>query len=362
MDGSNNTDRFAERQYPPSPFRIEEAARRGRTPRSADLVSALAGLAGLLMLAWVGEGLVGQLTAAFGRLLDARVSPLAPAASTGDVAWAATWPVAGTAGLLALAVLCVAAGTGLLQGGWRIVMGNVRPDWQRLSVGAGMGRLFSRRAWVRLAAAAMKMAAVAVLAVLAVRESLAEIRHSTAQDAGGILGLAGGLAWGLGLRAMAAIIVLAGADYLYQRWEHRRDLRMTRREFLEDLKRSEGDPLARSRRKRKAAARSAGLPARLAHASVVVASPEGRVVALQCFLGMKASRVVARADRRAGARLLEAAADLHIPVLADPELAEVLFARCTAGTVAPRTAHRAVEEFLTSRGARHQGMAALEKS
>ena len=81
-------------------------------------------------------------------------------------------------------------------------------------------------------------------------------------------------------------------------------------------------------------------------ASVVVEGADGRAIALQCYPGMRASRVVARASGKAGGELLEAARNSDIPVLANSQLAEVLFARCNVGTVAPRTAHLAVARFL----------------
>ena len=362
MDGWANTDRSAERPYPASPQRIQDAARQGRTPRSADLVSALAGLAGLLAVAWLGERMVGQLTSAFGQLLDGRSSPLANPFTPGEAAWAAAAPLVTTAGILALTVLAAASAAGILQGAWRIVLGNACPDWNRLAVGDGLRRMFSRRAWMRLVWALLKLAAVAAVAVFAILDSLPEACRLAARDPGGMLRLAGGLAWGLGLRVMAAICLLAAADYLYQRWQHRHDLRMTRREFLEDLKREEGDPAMRRRRQRRAEGRAAAQPARLAHASALVVGEGGRAVALQSFPGMRASRVVARAERLGGRRMREAAADFHIPVLDNPQLAEILFARCSVGAVVPRKVHREVAEFLAASGVRHQGKAALEGS
>jgi flagellar biosynthetic protein FlhB len=364
MASETNTDRLSERPYPPSPLRLEEAKRQGRSARSADLTAALAGLAGLLAVAWLGERLIGQLTAAMRRLLDAGASPLSPLGASAGAAAQAAWPLAGTAGLIALAVLAVAVGIGLAQGGWRVAFHSVRLDWGRINPAAGLGRALSRRAWVRMGFSFAKMAAVVLLAASAIAQSMAQICNSAALDAARLLGLAGGLAYGLGLRIMAALVLLAAADYLYQRWEHHQDLKMTRREFLEDLKRMEGDPLTRRRRRRLAASRAAGAPARLARASIVVAGPGGRVVALQCYPGMRASRVVARAAGRSGGELLEAARNSDIPVLANSQLAEVLFARCSVGTVAPRTAHRAVAEFLATaaRGAQHRGKAAPESS
>jgi flagellar biosynthetic protein FlhB len=46
------------------------------------------------------------------------------------------------------------------------------------------------------------------------------------------------------------LLAIALVDWLYQRWQHREDLKMTRREWLDDLRRSEGDPRNKARRRR----------------------------------------------------------------------------------------------------------------
>jgi flagellar biosynthesis protein FlhB len=52
------------------------------------------------------------------------------------------------------------------------------------------------------------------------------------------------LAWRAGL----ALLALGALDYLYQRWQHRRDLRISHRELRDDLRQMEGDPNVRNRR------------------------------------------------------------------------------------------------------------------
>ena len=61
----------------------------------------------------------------------------------------------------------------------------------------------------------------------------------------------GASAWAmLGVMAWRIVVVLAvlGAiDWAFQWRMHRNDLMMTRREYLEDLRKTEGDPLMRSK-------------------------------------------------------------------------------------------------------------------
>ena len=62
----------------------------------------------------------------------------------------------------------------------------------------------------------------------------------------------GRLAGRMALWIALGLLALAGGDYAYQWWQHRRDLRMTRRDWLDDMRRTEGDPHVRRSRRRKA--------------------------------------------------------------------------------------------------------------
>ena len=52
-----------------------------------------------------------------------------------------------------------------------------------------------------------------------------------------------------GIRAAIVLLALGLLDYLYQRWQHRQDLKMTRRDLLRELRRTEADPHIRRKRR-----------------------------------------------------------------------------------------------------------------
>jgi hypothetical protein len=60
------------------------------------------------------------------------------------------------------------------------------------------------------------------------------------------------LVWQLTLRLGLALVAVGALDYLYQRWQHRRDLRISHRQLRDDLRRMEGDPALRNRRRQMA--------------------------------------------------------------------------------------------------------------
>jgi len=239
-------DDFGDRTEQPTPLRLKEARRRGQVARSADVVAAAGSLAALAVLAVSGGAMLGHLTRMTAALLAA---PAGDPASLAGPLWAALAPVLATAGGGVLAVLAVIVLANLAQVGLLATAEPVEPDLGRLSISAGLRRMLSWRATVRGLLACGKVAAVAVVGFWTVRGLLGRIASASRLPAGDLAGEAANLTLHLGVRTAGALAVLAGVDWLYQRYQRRQDLKMTRREVLEDLRRMEGDPLIRRRRR-----------------------------------------------------------------------------------------------------------------
>ncbi|MFP3937725.1 MAG: EscU/YscU/HrcU family type III secretion system export apparatus switch protein [Phycisphaerae bacterium] len=246
-------DESGERTYMPTPLRLQEARREGRVARSGDVTAVAALLASLGALALLGRPLLEGMRQMVAACLDFSGAPLADGAASqaaGDLAAAlggVVLPAAGvcTAAALAAVLANVAQTRGL------VAPVRVSPQWQRLSPAGGLRRLFGARSLVRGLLSVAKLAAIVAVTWKTFAGSWPRMLAAAGGDGETIAAVAGNLVWRLGLRLAAALLVLAFADYLYQWWQHRQDLKMTRRDWLDDMRRMEGDP-RRSRRRRAA--------------------------------------------------------------------------------------------------------------
>jgi len=100
--------------------------------------------------------------------------------------------------------------------------------------------------------AVAKLAAVTALAWMLIGGWLVELADASRLSPAELAARAGGLVVRLSLAVGVTLMVLAVLDLLFQRWQHRRDLMMTRREVMDDLKRMEGDATLRRLRRRRA--------------------------------------------------------------------------------------------------------------
>jgi flagellar biosynthesis protein FlhB len=136
---------------------------------------------------------------------------------------------------------------------------------------------------------------------------------------------------------------------LLARASWRRRLRLDHAELKSELRRSEGDPLLRGRRRRAHGALVRGSLRRLGEASFVVVNPEHVAVALAYRPPEVAvPRVVVRARGEAAHRVKRKARELALPVIEEPALARALFAAGDEGTYVPRELYAAVAKIVAA--------------
>jgi len=152
----------------------------------------------------------------------------------------------------------------------------------------------------------------------------------------------------LALKLASLLLVLAVLDFAYQKWQHLRDLRMTKEEVKEELKRMEGDPLIKQRRSRVArqlAMQRVGQA--VPKADVVVTNPTHYAVALQYdSTSMRAPKVVAKGADFMAMRIRQLAALHGVPLVERRELAQGLYKTVDIGREVPPEFYNAVAEIL----------------
>jgi flagellar biosynthetic protein FlhB len=332
-----------ERTEQATPRRREEARQRGDVPRSAELAGAAALLGALIGLRLGWPAISDQSASSVLWFLRECRDWQPTIGATARVLHIAF----GHSLRLALPVTVGAAVAGLAanlgQSAFVLSSHPVTLRWERLSLAQGLLRMFSRQGLFSLARSLAKLGIVAAVT--------GAFLHSRAEQ---VLGLAqapaqaGALIWELLLRVGAAFAVLAVADYLYQRHQHEKRLRMTRHELREEHKRTEGDPLIRSRirERQRALARHRMIHA-VKRATVVITNPTEIAVALRYEAEKTPAPVVIAKGRRLLAERIRAEALKHgVPVTPSPDLARALYRSVPVGRQIPPDLYQAVAEIL----------------
>ena len=340
-----------EKTFPATPKRRQEARRKGQVARSAEFGAALTLLALVVALHALlpGEGglsLLRDLQAAF------RFSPH-DAAFT--FATAQQWQVRalGWAArlLLPAALLAVALGlaSGVGQVGFAVTPEALAPQWGRINPASGLKRLVSARGGVELVKGLVKMGLVGGLCYTTVRNAIesGELLRTMNMPLPDALGVVGALIWTLGLRVGVTLLVLAAADFAYQKYEHEKSLRMSLTEIKQEHKQSEGDPhlKARIRRTQREMAKRR-MVQDVPKADVVVTNPTHFAVALRYEGGASAPKVVAKGQDEIAARIREIAREHRVPLVENKPLARTLHAAVEIGHEIPADLFEAVAQVL----------------
>jgi flagellar biosynthetic protein FlhB len=224
----------------------------------------------------------------------------------------------------------------------------LKPDYSRMDPMKGVARMFSGRSMVELLKSLAKLAVMGWVAwafLKGERDTIVSLGLMDHAQAGQHVR---DLIWRLCLRMSLVMMVIAGADYLYQRFQFEKSIKMTRQEVKEEMKRSEGDPIIKSqfkRRHRQLAMKR--MMQDVPTADVIVTNPTHYAVALKYEAkSMSAPVVVAKGADFVAQRIKEIAKEHHIPTVENKPVARSLFAAAEVGQAIPVELYHAVAEIL----------------
>ncbi len=338
----------SERTEQPTPERIRKAREEGKVPQSKEVPSAMmiAALLGCLALAGGGvyDWAAGELSAGLGRAGPAVLDVDSFRALMGEKLLALLTVLAP---FLAVGA-CTSVLSSLLVGGWAFSPKALKFDPARINPIKGLKNLFSLRSVVNLLVSVSKLAVILLVSWQFLASKLPEMLALQWASPTGALQSVAGLLAGLVFRIAAALAAIAGIDWLYQWWQYRKQLRMTRQEVKEERKQHELSPEVRGRMRsmQMAAARSRMLRD-VPQADVVVTNPTHYAVALRYDgAAMDAPQVLAKGADVLCSRIKEIAREHEIPIVERPQLARALYAACEPGDAIPEAMFVAVAEVL----------------
>ena len=236
----------------------------------------------------------------------------------------------------------------LVSSGWAFSAKPVKVNFERISPVQGLKNLFSLRSVVSLLISLAKLTVIVVIVWVYLHDKKGEILALRWAELDGTLLAAGQIVFGVLVRIVLGLVVIAGADLLYQRWNYVRNLRMTRQEVKEERKQYELSPEVKGRMR---AVQLEMVRRRMLQevpkADVVLANPTHVAVAIKYDgVVMDAPTVIAKGPDLLAQTIKDIARKHDVPVLHRPELARALYRSVDVGKAIPDTLFVAVAEVL----------------
>ncbi len=337
-----------EKTEAPTPRRRSEAREEGNVARSADLTAAVSLLGAVLLLGVFAQPLFRGFETLVQSQLSANWLVTSDASDEiGHTLATTLWIGVKVLAPLALALFVITMLANIFQIGFLVTLKPVTPDLSKISPLKGLKNLFSKRSVMRLIMSLAKVSIVATVAAVFIYIEVPKVLSLIRVEALPLLAAASAMVWALALKIAIVLLLLALLDFLYQRWQHEQDMKMSKEEVKEDMKRMEGDPMTKQRRAkvaRQIAMQRMGQV--VPGADVVVTNPTHFAVALKYDESTAAPKVVAKGVDFMAARIRQLAVANGVPIVERPPLARSLYQHVDVGQEIPVKYYKAVAEIL----------------
>lgn len=337
-----------ERTEEATPRRIQEARRKGQVSRSPDLTGALCLLAMVALLYAIKDqfflDLQRYLAGYLSDVAHLHVFEKSPVSLLNSAALFSLKLLAPFFGVAAFAVLA----SSLVQVGFLYSPEAIKPKLTNLNPMSGLQRMFSTRSLVELVKSVLKFVIIGSVTYSLIRANLKELLLVLNRSPEGIYQTIIGFILTVAWWGALAYLALSLLDYMYQRYDYKKSLKMSKQEVKEEFRQAEGDPQIKFRQREMRRSMSLNrIISEVPRSTVVVTNPTRLAVALLYRQKeMAAPKVVAKGAGRLAERIREIARENRVPVMENKELARFLYKNVEVDQEIPLEIYQAVAQIL----------------
>lgn len=333
-----------------TPKKKSDARKKGQVFQSREMSAALVLIIMIVTIKALGSNMYGQLTTymknAFVDYL--KVTNVIDINAVLKLYIDALIVLAKTVLPLLLVAAFSAAIVGYAQVGVLFTFETLKFKGNRINPLSGFKRIFSMRSLVELLKSIIKIVIVSWVAYSYLKSKTNEVLALMDADLPSILAFIGDATFNVAIKISFAMVILGFADYLYQRFDYEKNLRMTKQEVKDEYKQTEGNPEIKGKIKQKQRQMSMRrMMQEIPKADVVITNPTHFAVAIKYDLE-KASApfVVAKGQDYIALRIKQIAADNKVEIVENKPLARTLFSTVDIGETIPPELYQAVAEIL----------------
>jgi len=252
-----------------------------------------------------------------------------------------------TAFPIMVAIMLIGLAINLVQVGWNFTTEPLGFDLDKLNPINGFGRLFSKRSLVELIKSLFKILIIGLFLYENLKDELLHMPKLIYLDLSASMTQIADIIFMMAFKICAIFFALAILDYMYQKWDHNEQLKMTKQEVKEEFKQMEGDPQIKGkiRQKQREMAMSR-MMREVPKADVIVTNPTHFAVALRYAEGMRAPEVIAKGQDLVALKIKDVAREAGVVIVENKPLARALFASVEIGETVPPELYKAVAEVL----------------
>ena len=343
-----------EKTEEPTAKKLEDARKEGQVAKSKEIANGL-GLLALFLLLKIMVGSIGtsfleSFSMVYNRIpvickLNGGTSPM------GDISMLLRTVMLRLLIILLPVLLigfAVAFVSDLFQVKWRPTSKPLQPKLSKLNPLNGVKKIFSAQSLVELVKSVAKILLIALVTYSYIKNKIGLLYALYDMSMMQAVNLIGETVIELGIRISAIYMIIAGADFMYQKYKFKNDMKMTKQEVKEEYKNAEGDPEIKGKikaRMREASQRR--MMQAIPKADVVITNPTHYAVAIRYDTELApAPIVVAKGSDYLAQKIKQIARENNVEIVEDKPLARMLFANVDIDKQIPPELYQAVAEIL----------------
>ncbi|GAA0178066.1 hypothetical protein SH2C18_11830 [Clostridium sediminicola] len=224
----------------------------------------------------------------------------------------------------------------------------LKPDFKKLNPIEGFKKLFSKKVLFGFVKNISKLALVTYISYSFIKENIFKIQGIALTSVNNFYTYLSELLRGFVIKFAIILVIVGIADYVYQIYDFKKSLKMTKHEVKEEYKQVEGDPLIKSKRRQKQKQLAMSrMMADVEKSTVVVTNPTHLALAIRYDDKLdSAPKLLAKGADNVAAKIRELAKSKGIPIVENKPLARVLFKKVKIGQEIPVEFYEAVAEIL----------------
>ena len=332
-----------------SPQKVKKARQEGQIPRAKEFTTAVIFLAVALYFYSQLSNIWQSMTGVFRYNMALTKDDLAsPNQMVEQIGQSLAMIIEMLVPMFAVIIIVTVAST-LVLGGWMFRPANILPKLSKLNPLSGIKRMFSTRSLVELVKSTLKVTVIFAVLYGYLDNHLQPLLGMQSLPLNqGVTMIMSILFEGLLLMGFA-LLIFGVIDIPYQRWEHLKELKMTKQELKEEFKNNEGRPEVKQRiRQIQQQFARRKIDKMVPTADVVITNPTHYAVALKYDMSLsEAPFVVAKGVDETAMHIQRIARENQVEIINSPPLTRSIYYTTAIEQAIPSQLYIAVAHILT---------------
>lgn len=231
---------------------------------------------------------------------------------------------------------------------WKVTTKPLQPNLNKFNPMSGLKRMFSVKQIIELIKNIAMILVIAYVVYNTIKEQYTLLYTFYDITLARSIYLIWNVIVNLGIKISIIFLIIGVADFIYQKYKFKQDMKMTKQETKDEYKQSEGDPQVKGQIKRRMQEASRRrMMQSLPEADVVITNPTHFAVAIKYDANVsKAPVVIAKGADYLAFQIKDKAKEYSIEIVENKPLARLLYNNVDVGAEIPPELYQAVAEVL----------------